>query len=125
MYRCVAVLAGLLLAGPACAEPALLTFAMGKDQLVLAADDVSKLEPTIDLSGQPATLVTLQDAARTAFAAFSRKHVGSVIDVFVCDALIASPTLQTEIAGGHMILMGDTLANDAVLQGKLLRGSCK
>lgn len=125
MARCLTILAGLLMAGPAFAEPVLLKFVHGADQLAFTDEDVARTKLTLDEFSDPAMEVLLADEAAEAFGTFTSQLIGQQIEVFVCDVMVTSPMILSPIETGQLILTGPVLQDDTTLQNKLLAHSCQ
>jgi preprotein translocase subunit SecD len=123
--RWLAILAGLLMAWPACAEPFLLKLVHNKDVLAFTGEDVARTRLTLENLSKPAIEVRLTDTATGTFRAFTAQLIGQQVDVFVCDVLVITPVIQTPIESGQLILTGPALEDDKTLQTRLLERSCE
>lgn len=61
---------------------------------------------TDPLSGQDGLQIDLTPAGQQAIAEFTTEHVGKMIDVTIDGKIINSPTIQSPILGGTIMLSG-------------------
>jgi preprotein translocase subunit SecD len=75
---------------------------------------------TDPLSGQDGLQIDLTPAGQQAIAEFTTEHVGKMIDVTIDGKLINSPTIQSPILGGTIMLSGPYSASDLQLMANQL-----
>lgn len=105
MRRAAALLLAATFAAPAFAGDGALTFRAGSEVLVAPTASVRGLQ-ALDTSGQPIIAITMADGMALAFSRLTVAHVGEVMDILICGAVVSSPMLQAPIYGNEMRITG-------------------
>jgi hypothetical protein len=110
--RAAALLLAATLAAPASAGDGALTFRAGSDVLVVPTAAVRGFQ-ALDNSGQPVIAITMADGLALAFSRLTVAHVGEVMDLLVCGAVVSSPVIQAPIYGNELRITGTFTVDQA------------
>jgi preprotein translocase subunit SecD len=114
----------ILLASPAFAEPALISFEVADQTIQASPDDIELAELTLDPTGRQALSLRLHPSFDARFAAVTEKHIGEAMTLRICGQAIVTPVLMSQLLTAEFLV---TTASDegAIRLHKLLKAkSC-
>ncbi|MGL5010685.1 MAG: SecDF P1 head subdomain-containing protein [Paracoccaceae bacterium] len=105
------------------AETAFLRFVIGKDELAMERKAILDAEQIPAQDGGVALNVRLVPAQGEELGRFTADHIGSMMDIFVCDKLVLQPMIMDAIYGGTFMITGHGMDVQA-LTGVFAAGDC-
>jgi preprotein translocase subunit SecD len=114
----------LLLASPAVAEPALISFEFAEDTIVATGEDIEIAESAFDLNNLPVLKIELHKGFDARFAALSVKNIGRVLTVRICGEVIIQPTLQSTLSVAKFQITATSVEEATRLAEQLKTRSC-
>lgn len=113
----------VLVAGPALADPGILSIEFGAARMDVAPAQILTVEVKNDY-GVPFVLVTLDGALQADLAALTQAHVGQVGRIRVCGRVVSEPTLQSAITTPAFVISTDDVGELQGLAAILLAKTC-
>jgi preprotein translocase subunit SecD len=114
----------LLLASPAIADPALISFQFAGESILVRGEEIEKAEAAINHLGAPAVDFRLDQGFDARFAQITPRYIGKKISIRICGELVLEPVLQTPLYKADFVITTVTMAEASRLASILNTKTC-
>jgi preprotein translocase subunit SecD len=114
----------LLLASPAIADPALISFQFAQESIFVTGPDIEQVELTTDQNGKAALRVRLHQGFDARFANISEENIGETLTIRICGEVVLEPVLQTPLHRAAFVITTVTLEEANRLSSVLKTKTC-